>query len=286
MAARVGNRPFLPKLPFVPGYSLIGEVDAARPDAGFAVGDRVAALTVTGAHAEYVSLPSEQLAPVPADVDPIAAAPLVLNYLVAYQALHRVARVHHGDAILVIGASGGVGTAFMQLGARAGLCVYGLASPSKHDALRAMGARPIDYHQDWVAALRRERPAGVDFVFNGMAEDYFESGLAALRRGGVLVHYGAPQSRRRLVWLIGKLAAYQLLPNGKSIRAYGTHRIGLAAMKADWATLFAMLARGWLAPVIAGTYPLRAAADAYAQLERGGVFGALVLVGPSLSGAE
>ena len=111
-----------------------------------AVGDRVAALTNFGGHAEYIYLDEEQLVQVPAALDPAEAAVLILNYLVAYQVLHRVAKVKPGDKVLIIGASGGVGTALLQLGRLSSLKMYGLASRNKHKALTDYGATLIDYH--------------------------------------------------------------------------------------------------------------------------------------------
>src|SRR5512143_837675 len=147
IAARVGNRPFLSKLPFTPGYDIVGDVEAIGDGVtGVAVGDRVAALTVYGGYAEYIYLSPDQLVHVPAALDPVAVAPLILNYLVAYQVLHRYAKVKAGDKVLIIGASGGVGTAFLQLGQLAQLKMYGLASRRKHGALAELGAIPVDYH--------------------------------------------------------------------------------------------------------------------------------------------
>ncbi len=289
VAARVGNRPFLPKIPFTPGYAIVGEVDAvgAHPGGGVCAGDRVAALTQFGGYAEYIYLPESQLAPVPTSLDPCAAAPLILNYLVAYQILHRVAQVKPGDKVLLIGSSGGVGTAFLQLGKLAGLKMYGLASPQKFAVLAEYGAEPIDYHrQDFVEALRRAEPGGIDFVFNGMGEEYFERGLAALRRGGSLVHYGGPQSLARFGLLILKFGLYNLLPDGKSIKGYGTHRESAALFQADWAELFRLLAEGQIQPVIAARFPLIEARQANDLLESGQVVGNVILLAPELIGEE
>jgi NADPH:quinone reductase-like Zn-dependent oxidoreductase len=284
VAARVGNRPFLPRLPFVPGYSFMGVVDAVGEGvASLAVGDRVAALTNYGSHAEYIYWDAEQLVHVPATLDPAEAVVLILNYLVAYQILHRVARVRPGDKVLLIGASGGVGTAFLQLGRLAELKRYGLASPSKHQTLSGYGAIPIDYHsQDFVQVLRQSEPGGLEFVFNGMGEEYVGRGMAVLHRGGMLVHYGGPQSLLRFSILLVKFGYYTLLPNGKAIAGYGTHRLGVDLFKDDWSTLFTLLERGQIKPIIAGRFPILEAARANALLESGRVTGNIVLLAPEL----
>ena len=188
-----------------------------------------------------------------------------------------------GDKALLIGASGGVGTAFLQLGRLAGLKMYGLASPSKHPVLSEYGAIPIDYHtQDFGEVIRQAEPSGLDFVFNGMGEEYFERGLAVLRRGGVLVHYGGPQSFQRFLLLALKLIVYNLLPNGKAIKGYGTHREDVNQFKDDWTQLFKLLEEGKIKPVIAQKFPLLEAVKANELLESGQVTGNLVLTAPEL----
>ena len=284
VAVRVGNRPFLVKVPFVPGYSILGVVEAIGEDVTqAAVGDRVAALTNFGGYAEYITLPEEELVHVPEILHSAEAAVLILNYLVAYQVLHRIAMVKPGDKVLIVGASGGVGTAFLELGKLAELEMYGLASRSKQDILAEYGATPIDYHaQDFVEVVRDAEPEGLDFVFNGMGEEYFERSLAILKRGGVLVHYGGPQSFSRFLLLMTKFILYNLLPNGKRIKGYGTHRGEIEPFKEDWGELFTLLEEGKIKPVIAEKFPLLEARKANELLEGGQVTGNIVLLAPEL----
>jgi NADPH:quinone reductase-like Zn-dependent oxidoreductase len=284
IATRVGNRSFLPKVPFVPGYDIVGVVDAIGDGVGdVAVGDRVAALTVSGGYAEYIYLDQAKLVHVPADLDPAEVAPLILNYLVAYQVLHRMAQVTANDKVLIIGASGGVGTAFLQLGKLENLTMYGLASPSKHAALIELGAIPIDYRsQDFVDVLRHAESNGLDAVFNGMAEDYLKRGMAVLRRGGTLVHYGAPQSLSRLVLFLAEFIWLNFVPDGKAILGYGTHRVDLRLLKEDWDKLFHLVEAGQIKPIIAAKFPILEAAKANDLLASGSVVGNVVLLAPEL----
>ncbi len=286
VAVRVGNRPFLAKPPFTPGYSILGTVDAVGESVtSVKEGSRVAALTTFGGHAEYIYLPPEMLVAVPDGLDPAEAVTLILNYLVAYQILHRVAKVKPGDKVLLIGASGGVGSAFLQLGKLSGLKMYALASSGKHKVLIEYGAVPIDYHtQDFVKVLHECEPGGIDFVFNGMGEETFGRGLAVLRKGGVLVHYGGPWSLAHFLLLMVKFIGYNLLPNGKKIEGYGTHRLGVELFKEDWNTLFKLLGERKIKPVIAAKLPILEAAKAYQMLENGQVTGNIVLVTPELMG--
>ncbi len=285
IAIRIGNRPFLAKTPFTPGYACIGTVEAIGESvADVAVGDRVAALTNYNSHAEVLYWDAQKLVHVPESIDLAEGVTLILNYLVAYQVLHRVAQVKAGDKVLIVGASGGVGTAFLQLGKLAGLKMYGLASAGKHATLIEYGATPIDYRtQDFVEVIRQAEPGGLDFVFNGMGEEYFKRGLAVLHRGGSLVHYGAPQSFSHFLLLVAKLLFYNLLPNGKKIAGYGTHRLGTDLFKEDWTALFGLLEAGQINPLVEKTFPLLEAVKAYELLESGAVTGNLVLLAPGVS---
>lgn len=284
--ARYGHTPIAPKTPFVPGYTIIGVVDATGEDiTDVTVGERFGALTVNGGYAEYIFLGKEQLIPVPANLDPAEAVTLILNYLVAYQILHRKAKVKAGDRVLIIGASGGVGTAFLQLGKLANLKMYGIASQSKHHILTEMGAIPIDYHtQDFVEIIQRAEPDGLDAVFDGMGGDYVKRGFSVLRDGGTLIEYGNPLSFSGLLRLLAKVLVYNLLPNGKRVRLYGTtaSRFSKPSLLEDWAILFKLLEEGKIKPIIAKKFAILEAAQANELLESGKVIGNIVLLTPEL----
>ena len=185
---------------------------------GSCVGDRVAALTGHGGYTEVIYLGQEHLVPVPASLAPAEVVTLVLNYVSAWQMLHRVARVKAGDKVLLIGASGGVGTALLQLGQLAGLKMYGTASPDKHAILTGMGAIPIDYHsQDFVEVLRQAEPDGLDFVFDGMGGEDSQRGLAVLRSGGKLVAYAPPTGLGMLLLGVLKMIFINLQRDGAKV---------------------------------------------------------------------
>lgn len=284
--ARYGHTPIAPKIPFVPGYAIIGVVDAIGEGVtNFAVGDRVAALTVFGGYAEYIFLGQEELIPVPVTLDPAEAITLILNYVVAYQVMHRKARVKAGDKVLIIGASGGVGTALLQLGRLANLTMYGIASKSKHNILTENGATPIDYRtQDFVEVIRKAEPDGLDAVFDGMGGDYLNRGFSLLKRGGTWVVYGNPLSFSGLLRLLAKMFVFNLLPNRKTVKVYGTStsKFGRRPFLEDWATLFKLLEEGKIKPVIMKKFPILEAAKANELLESGHVTGNIVLLAREL----
>ncbi|NMB54434.1 MAG: zinc-binding dehydrogenase [Leptolinea sp.] len=286
--ARYGLSPYPPRIPFTPGYAVIGVIDAVGDGerrSTFRAGDRVAALTVIGGYSEYIFLKKNQLIPVPSGIDAADAAVLILNYMVAYQVLHRSARVTSGSSLLIIGASGGIGTALLQLGKLAGLKMYGLASKSKHAILEEYGAAPIDYHtQDFVEVLRQLEPGGIDVVADGMGGDYYNRGLSVLGKGGVLVEYGNPLGFSHLLRLLGKTLTTNLRFNGKTVKLYGTSFsvFNRRPFLEDWEILFSLLAAGKIKPVIEHRYAILDAPEANARLESGRVTGNLVLLSPEI----
>ncbi len=285
---REGKLSFAPKIPFVPGYEILGVVDAVGEGVtNVTVGDRVAALIGHGGYSEYIFLGKEHLVHVPATLAPAEAVTLILNYVSAYQMLHRSVQVKAGDKVLIIGASGGVGTALLQLGKLANLTMYGTASRSKHNVLTELGAIPIDYHtQDFVDIIRHAEPDGIDFVFDGLGGDYAERGLAVLRRGGKLIEYPAPPAGIfTLLRAIAKLTLGNLLPNGKSVGSYGIsalYRMDKRPFMDDLLVLFQLLEEGKIKPVIAAKFPILEAAKANELLESGQVIGNIVLLAPEL----
>ncbi|MEJ2668568.1 MAG: zinc-binding dehydrogenase, partial [Deinococcales bacterium] len=258
--SRYGRTPFPPRMPFTPGYAVVGDVDAVgRGVTRVGPGDRVAALTGTGGYADAIELHERALIPVPTTVEPTEAAVIVLNYLVAYQTLHRVARVAAGDSILVVGASGGIGTALLDLGRYAGLRMVGLASPRKHVVVEHFGAAPVDYHRpDLRDRLHWLEPNGFHAVLDGVGGTSIDLGLALLRRNGILVSYANPGSFRGLVALLAKLVVVNLLSKGKALKVYGTTATfaNRRPLFDDWATLFDLLARGAIHPVIHDVFAL------------------------------
>lgn len=288
---REGLYPSMPPYPFAPGYDVVGEVDAVGPDAGLSVGQRVAALTVTGGYARYIVVPAEDCVPVPEGVDSASAVALVLNYLTAYQMLYRVAAVTAGSRILVHGAAGGAGSALVELAALTGCAIYATASKPKHGLLTRLGAVPIDYRsEDFVARIRELTGTGVDAVFDPIGGSHWRRSFATLRPGGVMVCYGASMTTsggRRNFWnilrfLVGmplytplSLLHKSLGVNGFNVTLWKKSRPDL--YRADLTTLLRMLAEGKIAPVIAARLPLERAAEAHALLNSASVSGKIVL---------
>lgn len=288
---RRGRYPGAPKPPFTPGYAMVGVVDELGPNtSGLTAGQSVAALTFYGSYSQYICLPAGKLVPMPAGLDPAEAVSLVMNYVAAYQMLHRMAHVAPGQRILVHGAAGGVGTALLELGRLAGLTVYGTASKPKHSLVLRLGATPIDYQsEDFVARIAALTGGeGVDAAFDPMGSAHLKQSAQAVRTGGTLVGYGfytvANRGSNIVLDVLAQylqLALWSLPPNRKHAMFYDIRP--LAEKHPDWfradlTALAAMLAAGKLHPVIAARLPLDEVVHAHQQVEHAEVRGKLVLL--------
>src|SRR6476661_1032021 len=190
--AREGVHPETPPVPFTPGWDLVGVVDRLGAGvSGIEPGQLVGALPIHGAYAEFICLPQRELVPVPPGLDAAESVSLILNYITAYQMLHRSAKVRSGQRVLIHGAAGGVGTALLQLGCLAGLEMYGTCSSQNASTVSELGGIPIDYkQQDFVQEIHRLTPEGVDVVFDGIGGSHIWRSRKALGHGGKVVAYG------------------------------------------------------------------------------------------------
>jgi len=296
---REGIHPETPSLPFTPGWDLVGAVDEVGDGVtGIEPGQLVAALPISGAYAQYVCLPQRELVPVPPELDAAEAVSLVLNYITAYQMLHRSAHVRRGQRVLIHGAAGGVGSALLQLGRLVGLEMYGTCSAHGAAVVSELGGIPIDYQrQDFVAEVQRLTTGGVDVVFDGIGGAHIWRSRKALRPGGTVVAYGLTGSlqggrlasgrsgsrhRFREVAIWGMyIAGSWLLPGRRRVVMYSIQwlkRLKPALFRQDLITLFDLLRQHRIKPLIARRFPLTEAKRAHELLGEGRVTGKLVLV--------
>ena len=141
--AREGVHPETPRVPYTPGWDLVGTIDQLGGGVnGLQLGQTVTAMPIHGCYAQYVCVPQQKLVAVPAGLDPAEAVAVVLNYITAYQMLHRSAKARPGQRMLIHGASGGVCSAMLQLAKLAEVEMYGTCSTKGAAVVRELGCHP------------------------------------------------------------------------------------------------------------------------------------------------
>jgi len=294
--ARQGIHPETPSVPFTPGWDLVGIVDSlGKGVSGIELDQIVAALPIHGAYTEFICLPQRELIPVPPGLDPAEAVSLVLNYITAYQMMHRSAKVKVGQRVLIHGASGGVGTALLQLGQLSRLEMYGTCSARNAQIVSDLGGIPIDYkHQDYAKEIYSRTNDGVDVVFDPIGGSHLWNSRKVLRPGGKVIGYGLITSmrgegvasgRRKRYGGVLKFALYiaggLLLPGRKRVIPYSIQtlkRLKPGFFREDLITLFDLLQQKKIKPLIAHRFSLAEAKQAQELLEKGGVSGKIVLL--------
>lgn len=267
-----GSYQFLLPLPFIPGKGPAGVVTAVGPGvSAFNIGDRVLAMAEQGGYAEAVAVAAEQCYRLPAAMSFTEAASLSLAYDTAWFALRERARLEPGESVLVLGASGGVGQAAVQLaramGARA---LAGIARPERAAAVQAAGADGIiDLSRENLRDSLREQVyaatdgRGADIILDPLGGEVFEAAVRALAWHGRLVVIGfaagaIPTLRTN----------YLLLKNievsGLQISDYRKRRPEQVA--AAFAEIFTLYEQGRVRPAPATVFPLERAGEALAAL--------------------
>lgn len=288
VSIRYGVYPAAIPYPLTPGYEIVGRVEKVGADVQHVqVGQMVAALTVINGYREIINLPAHALLPIPAGFDPVKVVSLLLNYVTAYQLLHRVAQVQPGQRVLIHSAAGGVGTALLQLGRLAGVEMYGTASAGKHALVRDLGATPIDYKAvDFVEVI--QAMGGVDVALDAIGGAHLARSYQALRPSGLLVVYGllaaleqgTPHPELVERYMEDMTAIQQ---NGDPRRVLDYSVSMLKHDHPDWyaedlAILLALLADGKINPIIDQCFPMEQGQQAHERFERGQHVGKIVLV--------
>ncbi|HEY9375384.1 NADP-dependent oxidoreductase [Streptomyces sp.] len=262
LAVRSGALPLLGEPRFGVGWDISGVVEEAAPGARFKAGDEVFGMPffprAANGYAEYVAVPSRQVARKPASLGHVEAAAVPLAALTAWQGLVDGAGIGEGDRVLVHRAAGGVGHFAVQIAKARGAHVIGLASPGKHDFVRGLGADEVI---DYTAAPFETVVGEVDAVLDSNAQG--SRSLAVLRPGGTLVSIMEHWNR--------ELAA--------ETEAGGRRFVGVS-VEPDYASLEAiaeLIDAGRIRPHIAETFALDEAAKAHELVGSGRVQGKVVL---------
>jgi NADPH2:quinone reductase len=278
-----GSYQFKPALPFIPGKLPVGVVAAVGDGVTkFKPGDHALLMAEQAGFAEFAVMPESQCVKLPASLPFTEAAAMALIYDTAYFALKDRGRIEPGETVLVLGATGGVGLAAIQLAkAMGGRVLAAVSSKDKEDIVRAAGADAvIDLSTpDLKESLRAQVFAqtdkrGADIVLDMLGGDIFDAAIRALAWRGRLVVIGFASGRipsLKMNYLLVK----NIEVSGMQISDYRKRRP--AEMQACFADIYAMHAAGKLKPLPTKAYPIEQFAAAMREIKDRTVRGRVVL---------
>ena len=274
-----GKYQFKPPFPFSPGGEAAGVISAVGEKVSqFKVGDRVMALTGWGSFAEQVAVPAYNVLPMPPSMDFTTAAAFSMTYGTSMHALKQRANLQPGETLLVLGASGGVGLAAVEIGKAMGATVIAAASSAEKLAVaKAAGAdHLINYSEqslkDELKTLTKGQ--GVDVIYDPVGGPLFEEAFRSIAWNGRMLVIG---------FASGEIPALPAnLPLLKGAALIGVFWGAFAQRQpqdnvANFQQLFAWYAEGKLKPLVSQTFPLEKAGDAIDTLAKRKAVGKVVV---------
>jgi NADPH2:quinone reductase len=273
---RNGTYAIKPELPYTPGSDAAGAIEAVGSGVSrVKPGDRVyTATTISGAYAEYALARESQVHPLPAKISYLQGAGIWVPYGTAYHALHHATKARAGEAVLVHGASGGVGIAAVQFARASGLTVLGTAGTEKGlELAKREGAHHVFNHTApgyREQILKATGGRGVDLILEMLANVNLAQDLKMLATHGRVIVIG---SRGDVT-----LTPRDLMSRRASIHGFTLWGVSEAEAKEIHAAIFAGLENGTLCPVVGKELPLAEAARAQKDILEPGAFGKIVLV--------
>jgi NADPH:quinone reductase-like Zn-dependent oxidoreductase len=298
--ARVGLYPEAPKPPCVVGYEVAGDVESLGDGVEeLKVGDKVMAGTRFGGQASMVTVPENQVFPLPDGFSYEQGAAFPVNYSTSYVALVMMGGVREGDRVLIHAAGGGVGISATQIARSRGAEIFGTASASKHDAIREQGVQhAIDYRtQDFEQEIRRITGGdGVDVIMDATGPTNFRKDYRLLREGGSLIMYGLSEAStgtgRDMKKLFSSLARmpFATVPWWKSLQLMSENKGTFGLNMLAWQDREGLdrvleafnkeLEAGTISidPVVAEAFPFERAGDAHRFIAERRNVGKVVLV--------
>jgi NADPH2:quinone reductase len=272
---RTGTYARLPELPYTPGNDGAGMVGQVGSNVtAFKIGDRVyTAGSLSGTYAEFALCRNEQVYPLPANVPFAQGAAMGTPYATAYRALLQRADAKPGETVLVHGASGGVGTAAVQLARAHGLRVFGTAGSDEGlELAREQGAHEVFDHRTphhFEQVMKATGGRGVDVIVEMLANVNLGNDLTILAKGGRVAIIG---SRGRV-----EIDPRNTMQRDADVRGMILPNTSPAELASIHAALVAGLENGTLRPVIGKEFPLADAAEAHRAVMEPGAMGKIVL---------
>ncbi|WP_236172035.1 NADPH:quinone oxidoreductase family protein [Pseudomonas pseudonitroreducens] len=274
-----GKYQFKPPFPFSPGGEAAGVVGAVGEKVSHVKpGDRVMALTGWGSFAEEVAVPSYSVMPIPDGMDFASAAAFGMTYGTSMHALKQRANLQPGETLLVLGASGGVGLAAVEIGKAMGAKVIAAASSeAKLEVAKAAGADVlINYSEGSLKDKLKEITGGqgVDVIYDPVGGELFEEAFRSIAWNGRMLVVGFASGT------IPALPANLTLLKGASL--VGVFWGSFAQRQpqdnaANFQQLFKWFAEGKIKPLVSQTFPLEKAADAINHLGQRKAVGKVVV---------
>ena len=280
---RMGRYPAPPGVPpDIPGLEFAGEVDQIGDEVRqWRTGDRVFGICGGGAHAEYLTVPADHLAAVPANLSWVEAAAVPEVFITAHDALFTQAQLQPGETMLVHAAGSGVGTAAIQLAHAAGATAFGTSrTAQKLERAKEYGlAYSIVVEEDptvMIATIKGwTSNQGVNVILDLVGAAYLEANLIVLARLGRMIQVGTTSGSKATLDF-GLMMSKRLTIRGTVLRARTDEE------KATATRLFAqhvvpLLSSGSVKPVIDRTYKLAEIREAHLRMEANENFGKIVL---------
>ena len=289
--ARLGLYEDAPPLPAILGYDVVGEVSEVGANVkGFAIGQRVTAMTRFGGYAEYAITDPMGTTIIDESISDGEALALTTQGCTAYYGACELVNLFEGDSILIHAGAGGVGTALIQLAKHKKCTVFATAGSAEKIAyLKQLGVdHPINYREKdfYKEVIRLSDNKGVDVAFDAVGGANFKKSKSLLKHGGRIITYGAAERKSgiinslKLLFGFGFMHPIGLLMQSKSVLGLNMLRIAdhqPTTLNRCLKNVMTMAAKGVLKPHIGATYKATEIAQAHSHLGNRKSIGKIVM---------
>lgn len=294
LMARQGAIESLPKAPFILGFECSGVIEQVGEGVEkFKVGDRVVALPEWRAWSELVVVPAKNVFAIPEGLNYVDAAALATNYIVAYVLLFELGAVKPGSSLILHSAGGGVGQAVAQLCKTVdNVTVFGVASKSKHEALKGNIDHLLERGSDYAAEVRKVSPEGVDFVLDCVCGEECSRGYSLLKPMGKYILFGSSNivtgetksffSAAKSWWQVDKISPLKLFDENKTLMGFNLRRLLFHQNQSEYVgnifnKVIGLWKNGKVKPVIDSTWAFEDVGEAMQKMHDRKNIGKIVL---------